>query len=82
MKSCAAFAELPLSDQFNTLWEEGHYLLNRRVGSYTVSLYALKSFYVEVWLKDPEGITQIIVLESFIQLDAYLNKILLRGLFC
>ncbi len=73
MKVLIDFAKLPLPQQARILWERGDYLLSRRAGSYTFSLYALDNFFVEVCAQEPGTITQIIVLESFIRRDAFLR---------
>ncbi len=83
MKALVAFAQLPLQEQAQQIWDQGCYLLSRSFGRYTCSLYEVDNFFVEVWYNEQRHtITQIIVLDSFIRLDAYIKVVTLRGVFC
>jgi hypothetical protein len=80
MKALATFAQLPVQQQVLTLWEKGNYLLSRRAGRYSFSLYSVDDFFVEVCAQEPGTITQIILMDSLVRLDAYLKVISLKNL--
>lgn len=44
------FISLPAEEQGGYVFGQGTYLANRQVGSYSVNLYYLNSFYCEMWL--------------------------------
>jgi hypothetical protein len=76
------FAELTIPEQAQYIWDNGDYLLTRKGERGTSVLYAVDNFFVEVWY-DEEGseITEIVSIDSFIRLDAYLKAVSLKGLF-
>lgn len=68
------FNLLPESERFAALWQNGVYLDTRTANGYRVNLYALFSFYVEVFYNPTSN--QVERLRSFTsvnQLEPYLN---------
>lgn len=81
MMATIEFAELPLREQAQYLWDRGNFLLSRSDDTFTFSLYAVDDFFVEVWYDLEQQISQVIVLEHLSSLEAYLRTVSLRGLF-
>jgi hypothetical protein len=76
------FAELTIPEQAQYLWDNGDYLLTRKGERSTSVLYAVDNFFVEVWYDEESSeITEIVSIDNFIRLDAYLKVVSLRGLF-
>lgn len=76
------FAGLSISEQALYLWDNGEYLLSRQGETSTAVLYAVDDFFVEVRHDDETGaITEIVSIDSFVRLDAYLKAVSLKGLF-
>lgn len=70
------FNLLPKEDQRPTLWMEADFVVDRMEGKFTVFLYQLYSFYVEVWYDGNENeIYKTRSFSSTAQLEPYLNKI-------
>jgi hypothetical protein len=81
MIATVEFAELPLREQAQYLWDQGNFLVSRTDDTFTFSLYAVDNFFVEVWYDADQEISQVIVLEHLSSLEAYLRAVSLRGLF-
>ena len=75
------FVLTPLDEQAQYVWVNGRYLMNRE-GQWTrVNLYALHSYFVEIWIdRGRNSITHINAFENLGKLDAYLGGISLGGL--
>ncbi len=79
--SLEEFGQLPVDEQVQHVWENGRYLMNRQGQRTTATLYAVGSFYVEVWYdRESNSITAITCFDDVSKLDAYLNGISLDGL--
>jgi hypothetical protein len=68
------FVELPLVEQIKQVQDQGRYLHSRLKGWCHISLYAMGSFYAEVWLLEHCG--SIALVRTFTaqkQLDPYLQ---------
>ncbi len=76
------FAELPIREQALYLWDNGEQILTRQ-GEYNTSvLYSVDTFFVEVRYDDESGaITDIVLIDNFVRLDAYLRAVSIKGLF-
>lgn len=76
------FAQLTIPEQAQYLWDNGDCLLTRKGEHSTSVLYAVDNFFVEVWHDQESGdITEIVSIDRFIRLDAYLKAVWLKGLF-
>jgi hypothetical protein len=76
------FADLTSQEQAQYVWDHGEYILSRTEKHYTLCLYRVNSFFIEVWYNhEHDQISHFILLSSFIRLDAYLKVISLKGLF-
>jgi hypothetical protein len=72
MHSLYQYNLLPVSERAALLWEEGVFLdLFRAEDDFKIMLYALYSFYVEVWYKQNSEITRLRSFSSTGLLDAY-----------
>ena len=73
MPTLYQYNSLPDDERVTILWEEGVYLDLYRVDTGSeIMLYALYSFYVEVWYKEDENeITRLRSFSSTAPLDAY-----------
>ncbi len=75
------FGQLAVDAQAQHVWEHGRYLLNREGQRTTANLYAVGSFYVEIWYeREQNSITAITCFDNVQRLDAYLNGISLDKL--
>jgi len=71
------FDALAQDQKMNILWKEGNYIADRKIPNYTIVLYELFCFYVEVWYED-NNFNEIDILCAFSntdQLEPYLEKI-------
>lgn len=72
------FNALSTNDQYRQVWEQGVFLLSRRVGRSDLTLYAIGNFFVEIRYEPSSN--QLSGCRSFrstIALEPYLNPILL-----
>ncbi len=59
------FVGLPIDEQAQHVWEPGRYLMNRQGQRTVANLYAVASFYVEVWYdRETNSITGITCFED------------------
>lgn len=67
---------LPLREQINVLYREGVYIGKRREGIFTILLYQVDSFYVEVFYKKYRYyVSKLSCFTSTEFLDPYLEQI-------
>ncbi len=72
---------MPIDAQAQHVWEKGRYLMNREGQRNTSNLYAVNSFYVEIWYtREKNSITAITCFDDMSKLDAYLKCIRLDKL--
>ena len=70
------FNLLSFDHQLNCVWQQGTFLVTRRVGVFYLCLYALDSFYVEIrYSQDLRQITACRSFRSNIALEPYLEQI-------
>jgi hypothetical protein len=75
------FTAYPVSDQRKLLLDHGAYLGHRRETPWSVLLYQIADFYVEVFFSvDSLHIHDIDAFEDLDRLDPYLERISLEGL--
>lgn len=72
----AQFEALLSTDKYNYLLEQGVYLLYRHTEDYTILLFQLEVFYVELYYqKNDETTLDFQVFSSTDQLEPYFNQI-------
>lgn len=70
------FNLLSFDYQLNCVWEQGTFLMTRRIGKFYLCLYGLESFYVEIrYSQDFRQITACRSFRSSIALEPYLEQI-------
>jgi hypothetical protein len=72
----AEFDVLPKDQKMRILWSDGNYIADRKVHYYSIVLYHLFSFYVEVWYAS--DLNEIDILAAFDDaghLEPYLDMI-------
>ena len=80
MTTLYEFKLLSTEQQFTFLWESGVYLDARITDNYTINLYGIDGFYIEVFYNSANN--KIEFLESFKSVDRlspYLKSIDLQG---
>ncbi len=76
------FSEMTKTEKVGHLFSNGRALLNRKENGYTISLYTLAGFFVEVWYKDPENKIEMIELAEVDNVELnYGNQIELTNLY-
>nr|WP_293843024.1 hypothetical protein [uncultured Arsenicibacter sp.] len=50
MKTLSSFSGLSWDEQIDSVWADGTLLMTRRVSGYWLHLYALESFFAEIWI--------------------------------
>jgi hypothetical protein len=67
---------LSLGEQKMVLWLAGDFVIDRMEGIYSILLYQVYSFYVEVWFEAKKNkIEKIASFSNMKRLEPYLNKI-------
>lgn len=75
MISKTKFQKLSLNAKGEWVFQEGQYIGMREYYNYSINLYTLYDFFVEVWYSPDENkIEKIEVLESEKTLDLYIDK--------
>lgn len=68
-------------EQSITLWLQGEFIADRREHNYSILLYQIYSFYVEVWYEGKKNeIYKFRCFSSIQQLEPYLSKIDISGI--
>jgi len=76
------FRRLPYDDQVNLVWQQGKLLEVRRIPGFWLHLYAVNTFFVEMWIcQRLYDVTLVRALDDANELEPYLDKISLDGLF-
>ncbi len=50
MKTLYSFSGLSWDEQIDNVWAEGKLLMTRRISGYWLHLYAIDSFFAEIWI--------------------------------
>ncbi|UFH53997.1 hypothetical protein [Spirosoma sp. KNUC1025] len=80
-KRAAYFLGLPYQDQLNVIWQRGILLEARRIPGFWLHLYAVDSFFVEIWVCQRRyDVTLVRLLDSINELEPYIDKISLDTL--
>lgn len=75
------FNALPLEARAQCLWEHGRFLTNRRGMYFMCNLYAVASFFVEVYYHPPtHSVAEVTGFEKTDRLSAYLEEVSLGEL--
>jgi len=75
MISKTKFKKLSINAKGELVFQEGKYIGMREYYNYSINLYSLYNFFVEVWYSPGENkIEKIEVLESEKTLDLYIDK--------
>ena len=69
------FAALPLNKRCELLWEEGQFLASVQYYRFKANLYAMRSFFVEIFCFQGSTAIEKIEIASEDSLIKYLNKI-------
>ncbi|MFD2572857.1 hypothetical protein ACFSUS_19605 [Spirosoma soli] len=81
-RSLAHFIALPYQDQLTTVWQRGKLLEARRLPGFWLHLYAVNSFFVEMWVCQRRyEVTLVRALANTDELEPYLDKVSLGELF-
>ncbi|WP_420150779.1 hypothetical protein [Spirosoma sp.] len=72
----AFFRELPYQDQVNLVWQRGLLLEARRLPGFWLHLYAVDTFFVEMWVCQRRyDVTLVRLLDHINELEPYIDKI-------
>ncbi len=75
------FGRMPLDKKAEYAWLNGRYLLQREGRWTKTNLYAVGTFYVEIWIdRGRNSITHITAFANSSKLDTYLGRVSLKGL--
>lgn len=70
------FRMLTANQQMKIIWSEGTFIADRKLKRYSIPLYQLFSFYVEVWYENLKSEIDIIyAFDNTDYLDPYLYQI-------
>lgn len=70
------FYDLSLNTRAEYVWLYGSYVISRSFYNYTISLYAINGFFVEVWyLPNNNELRKVEIVEDEKILDLYLDNI-------
>ncbi|KAA9349600.1 hypothetical protein [Larkinella humicola] len=75
------FHALSYQDQLNSVWQQGKLLEARRIPGFWLHLYAVNTFFVEMWICQRRY--EVTLLRGFLNtedLEPYLDKISLNGI--
>lgn len=76
------FSVMTKTEKVGHVFGNGRELLSRKENGYTISLYILDGFFVEVWYKDPEKKIEMIELSEVDAVELnYGNQIDLTNLY-
>ncbi|GAB4027544.1 hypothetical protein [Spirosoma koreense] len=77
----AYFHSLPYEEQVNLVWQRGVLLEARRLPGFWLHLYAVNSFFVEMWVCQRRySVTLVRMLDTTNELEPYLDRISLDSL--
>ncbi|WP_421826817.1 hypothetical protein [Larkinella sp.] len=80
-RALSHFHELSYQDQLNNVWQQGKLLEARRIPGFWLHLYAVNTFFVEMWICQRRY--EVTLLRGFLNtedLEPYLDKITLNGI--
>lgn len=78
----AYFKTLSFDDQLLTIWQQGKLLEARRLPGFWLHLYAVNTFFVEMWVcQRTYNVSLLRVLANTYELEPYLDKLSLGNLF-
>lgn len=76
------FSVMTKTEKVGHVFNNGRELLSRKENGYTISLYILAGFFVEVWYKDPENKIEMIEIAEVDKVELnYRNQIELTNLY-
>jgi hypothetical protein len=76
------YNQLDKTDQACVLWNKGVFLCERKMDQYTIALYQIEGFYVELFYHpEDNAIEKLRSFRSTGQLNPYLNRIDVSKLF-
>ncbi|MVM35916.1 hypothetical protein GO755_38240 [Spirosoma sp. HMF4905] len=76
------FHSLAYQDQLNLIWQQGTLLEARRIPGFWLHLYAVNTFFVEMWICQRKYSANLVrVLADTNELDPYIDKLSLGELF-
>ncbi|GAB4049263.1 hypothetical protein [Spirosoma litoris] len=76
------FHNLAYQDQLNLIWQQGILLEARRIPGFWLHLYAVNTFFVEMWICQRKYSANLVrVLTDTSELEPYIDKLSLGELF-
>jgi hypothetical protein len=75
-RGAAYFQDQPFPDQLNVIWQRGALLETRRIPGFWLHLYALDTFFVEMWVCQRRyDVSLLRVLACTDELEPYLDRL-------
>ncbi|GAB3689245.1 hypothetical protein GCM10027592_05370 [Spirosoma flavus] len=80
-RDAAYFYGLPYHEQLNLVWQRGMLIEARRIPGFWLHLYAVNTFFVEMWVCQRRyEVTLVRLLSNTDELEPYIDKISLKEL--
>ncbi|GAB3952319.1 hypothetical protein GCM10028805_34120 [Spirosoma harenae] len=81
-QEAAHFYSLPYNEQLKLVWQQGRLIEARRIPGFWLHLYAISTFFVEMWVCQRRYDVELVrLLNDTDELEPYIDKISLNELF-